>query len=1135
MNIRRAIGSIGMVIAMLIPAVFSTAAGIAAPQVSETDRKIVERNPQSDGLLQNTEESGSTIAMYAMNRDNIVTQLDADQVGQPTGRSNIAFNEKRNGIYFIKASDTVFADCTYKVVFYDLKNKTYDTVYQSAVKKVENCYVDDQAAYFVTSTTKELSTPVTENGETYEDDNYVFIDKVDFDTGKVSKQTFHSIYGWYSDFVVGVDAQGRYYIAGVLVDDAKKGRLYLFDPNGNKLDQCALTGRCDGFYGFDPHSGNFYYCGSYNWRYWGYDHPMDCVMAGNVTDNKLSVTEKNISLLFDSFGYVHVQPVQMLNDRYLGIYSGFNKCAMLLDSNHYDYTDYTEQSTSTDLISGSVSTTKVNIKNTAAVKLALATGDTVCHNDDGIEDYELSTVGTRCCLCDDGKTLVCRASEKTLELYDIDSKEKKLKVKTTYPIHTFAMMGNQCIVVERDGEQIYVETIDWTYPTDFTVDAPKAMTVGDYQQLVCTANAAFTMDYTYVSSDGSIVSVDADGNLNAWKEGSAEIAITCPGIGVSHTITITVTGSDISDPETAYTLKESNGTSSYTMHAGEYQNFGSARKAHLSQLANGNYERVEYIGQKLIREVYNANYELQSQNEITMELPIFGGYYDGKDSNYIVVGQTNKEEKDNAEVIRVIRYDKNWNRVAACSIYGSNTYEPFSAGSLNMVETGGKLYIHTCHTMYKNPSDGLHHQSNCTFVVKESDMTLADANYDAMNMSTGYVSHSFMQWINTDGENIYRMDLGDAYPRGIAYSRTSVDAKVNEPNVYGTVLVIVGTTGNNYTGHTLGGLQLSDSYWITAGSGIKSMNDTGSNIFVVTGHKDQTDCTTTWITQNPADGNVKAYAPKLVKLKANQFLLMWEECTTSGTEQKIVTKMALLNPNGVLASEIYTSPLALADCEPIVNADGMVMWYVTNKTAPDFVTINPYRLGAVQEESKNVTAFGVDNGKNGNYDNGSSTDDDDFWNRFFEDLYNHNKSDKTDTEETNSEESQDEENTEQKQNSSNSTGVVQAGNLRYQKIAKNKVSVVGVTSKKVKKVKTITIPATITIQGKKYTVTAIGSKAFSGCKNLKQVKIKSKKITKIGKNAFKNVSKKVVTKVPKSKKKAYKKLLKKAGYKGKVK
>lgn len=185
MNIKRAIGSIGMVIGMLIPAVFSTATGLAAPQVSETDKERVESNPELEGLVQNTEDSGAAIATYAVGQSNNVTQLDADQVGQPTDRSNVAFNENRNGIYFIKASDTLYAHCTYEVVFYDLKNQTYETVYQSAVQKVENYYVDDQAAYFVTSTTKTLSTPVTENGETYEYDNYVSVDKVDFDTGKI--------------------------------------------------------------------------------------------------------------------------------------------------------------------------------------------------------------------------------------------------------------------------------------------------------------------------------------------------------------------------------------------------------------------------------------------------------------------------------------------------------------------------------------------------------------------------------------------------------------------------------------------------------------------------------------------------------------------------------------------------------------------------------------------------------------------------------------------------------------------------------------------------------------------------------------------------------------------------------------
>ena len=71
-----------------------------------------------------------------------------------------------------------------------------------------------------------------------------------------------------------------------------------------------------------------------------------------------------------------------------------------------------------------------------------------------------------------------------------------------------------------------------------------------------------------------------------------------------------------------------------------------------------------------------------------------------------------------------------------------------------------------------------------------------------------------------------------------------------------------------------------------------------------------------------------------------------------------------------------------------------------------------------------------------------------------------------------------------------------------------------------KKVKTLTIG--------KNTV-KIGKGAFQNCKNLKKIVIKSKKLKKIGSNAFKGISKKAVVKVPKSKKKLYTKLLRASG------
>lgn len=80
--------------------------------------------------------------------------------------------------------------------------------------------------------------------------------------------------------------------------------------------------------------------------------------------------------------------------------------------------------------------------------------------------------------------------------------------------------------------------------------------------------------------------------------------------------------------------------------------------------------------------------------------------------------------------------------------------------------------------------------------------------------------------------------------------------------------------------------------------------------------------------------------------------------------------------------------------------------------------------------------------------------------------------------------------------------------------------------KNCKKLTKVTVPSSIT---------TIGKNAFSGDKNLKTITIKSTKIKSIGKNAFKNVPKKATIKVPKKKKTTYAKLLKKAGFKGKIK
>ena len=136
---------------------------------------------------------------------------------------------------------------------------------------------------------------------------------------------------------------------------------------------------------------------------------------------------------------------------------------------------------------------------------------------------------------------------------------------------------------------------------------------------------------------------------------------------------------------------------------------------------------------------------------------------------------------------------------------------------------------------------------------------------------------------------------------------------------------------------------------------------------------------------------------------------------------------------------------------------------------------------------------------------------------------------------------------------------VKGNRYKVTKVAGKSAGAVTFVAAKSKKVSSVTIPATVSYSGKKYNVTAIGSKAFANagklkkvtigshvtkiggkafyrCKKLGNIVIKSKKLTskKVGSKAFAQISQKAVVKVPKAKKATYKKLLQKKGLSNKA-
>ena len=71
---------------------------------------------------------------------------------------------------------------------------------------------------------------------------------------------------------------------------------------------------------------------------------------------------------------------------------------------------------------------------------------------------------------------------------------------------------------------------------------------------------------------------------------------------------------------------------------------------------NGEYVRVECLGDELVVEYYDKNFKFRTGKTIALELPLYGGVYMSTDYNFLMVGQSNFEEDDSKEVFRIIRY-----------------------------------------------------------------------------------------------------------------------------------------------------------------------------------------------------------------------------------------------------------------------------------------------------------------------------------------------------------------------------------------------------------------------------------------------------------------------------------------------
>ncbi len=367
--------------------------------------------------------------------------------------------------------------------------------------------------------------------------------------------------------------------------------------------------------------------------------------------------------------------------------------------------------------------------------------------------------------------------------------------------------------------------------------------------------------------------------------------------------------------------------------------------AYLQKTKQG-YERVEVketqgrydfytIDGSLVIEEYDENYEFLSAKELSLELPRFGGCYLGQDYNFVICGQENKEEDNAKEVIRIIRYSKEWKRLDSASLYGINTYIPFDAGKVSCAQKEGLLYVRTTHEKYSGASV-VHHQSSMSFILDIETMKFQDAFYDTSNIDAGegYVSHSFNQFVLADGEDIITLDHGDAHPRAAVLCKFSGIQSSFTGGIPTELLTFRGEEGDNYTDAALGGLSASDSSYLVAGNYLRKEEDSNRSIFLSVVPKNQTENhQLIYLT----DGKEAVSMPKLVKINSNRFLILWNIEGKSTQSLQYV----FVDGQGKKLTDIITAKKAadLSDCQPIVS-ENKVVWYSTRNSVPHFYEID---------------------------------------------------------------------------------------------------------------------------------------------------------------------------------------------------
>ena len=328
----------------------------------------------------------------------------------------------KNGLYYYTVEN-------YKklIKFYSFSNNSVRTV--ATLGDIINVYANNSKIYYIERDTSTYNSSVKGSSYSY------YIKTFDTDTEKVtksvnvSKYTPNGILNYPNCF--GVDNNGRIYYYVTDSSGAEKGdNLFVLDSNGNKLSSCSTEVAITKFSGFDSTNGNFYFERNADYVYWGYTHKMNALGFGNISNNKITVSDKSIDYFYQKYYDYHYDNAQMLGNGKLAWTSSASGTVNIVDSAKFH--------TSTDntlSLFGSVSRAEHENKNDL-----------------------YNSVGTRTVYNSENDSTIMYVNNNTLMEFNNDFKQVA-SYKTAYPVFALYYTNGTVTAIERDTDGNFYEEL----------------------------------------------------------------------------------------------------------------------------------------------------------------------------------------------------------------------------------------------------------------------------------------------------------------------------------------------------------------------------------------------------------------------------------------------------------------------------------------------------------------------------------------------------------------------------------------------------------------------------------------------------------------------------------------------------